>query len=410
MNLSCEDSYRRREGLLTFIWKKITHFNLFGIIKSTKNINPNISQHVIDSKAIYEGVDPYICTCQRITSKSSSCLQVRHEMHQPIKEETSISMVTFHRPLPYKPTIWRDYLSMFRNVKFNVDILCSCEDANNFSNWNLLENKRVRIITALDKNHNIFVRTIFSKNFAVRYLKKHVSRLMSRFVIVDNSLLITGNVLDKTYDIFDMNIQIKNKEIVAKFSSEFEILFSNSFLNPLDAVGSLSYQNSDPNDCQVLLFRNSLVERRNNGKMSAWLLRVPQLSSIRCWIRETKKSLDICVYNFTLEILRIDVEYVAEYLPVRIITNDFASKKDCQASKLQRKSNITVKYLGSKSSSLMHHKFAVRDSNALLQGSFNWTYCASTNNYENILLIKDNQVVKCFQNEFNHLWNIATFR
>jgi hypothetical protein len=52
---------------------------------------------------------------------------------------------------------------------------------------------------------------------------------------------------------------------------------------------------------------------------------------------------------------------------------------------------------GSRSASLMHHKFAIVDDRVLLTGSFNWTY---NSNAENLLVTDDPDVVAAFSGEF----------
>ena len=52
----------------------------------------------------------------------------------------------------------------------------------------------------------------------------------------------------------------------------------------------------------------------------------------------------------------------------------------------------------------MHHKFAISDNKLLLNGSYNWTRSASTENNENISITNDLRLVSLFQNEFERLW------
>jgi phosphatidylserine/phosphatidylglycerophosphate/cardiolipin synthase-like enzyme len=53
----------------------------------------------------------------------------------------------------------------------------------------------------------------------------------------------------------------------------------------------------------------------------------------------------------------------------------------------------------------MHHKFAVMDDRKVITGSFNWTK-GSSNNYENVLICGDLQVVSAYGQEFERLWTI----
>lgn len=55
----------------------------------------------------------------------------------------------------------------------------------------------------------------------------------------------------------------------------------------------------------------------------------------------------------------------------------------------------------------MHHKFCIVDGKFLINGSFNWTKNANENNFENLLIIKNQEIIKNFIFEFNNLWNIS---
>jgi len=53
----------------------------------------------------------------------------------------------------------------------------------------------------------------------------------------------------------------------------------------------------------------------------------------------------------------------------------------------------------------MHHKFVVLDGVVLMNGSFNWTRAASTENQENVIITNDETFVRLFQAEFARLWD-----
>jgi phosphatidylserine/phosphatidylglycerophosphate/cardiolipin synthase-like enzyme len=69
-----------------------------------------------------------------------------------------------------------------------------------------------------------------------------------------------------------------------------------------------------------------------------------------------------------------------------------------------------VRVLGAegKHNSLLHHKFAIGYNNSgkalwLCTGSFNWSKKAS-GNLENLMIFRDANVIKAFEDEFNLLW------
>ena len=52
---------------------------------------------------------------------------------------------------------------------------------------------------------------------------------------------------------------------------------------------------------------------------------------------------------------------------------------------------------------LMHNKFCIFDKEALITGSYNWTYYAETRNIENIVITNDASMVSLFRDEFMRL-------
>jgi phosphatidylserine/phosphatidylglycerophosphate/cardiolipin synthase-like enzyme len=52
----------------------------------------------------------------------------------------------------------------------------------------------------------------------------------------------------------------------------------------------------------------------------------------------------------------------------------------------------------------MHHKFAIVDKEILVNGSYNWTRSADEYNHENLIITKDEALVKDFTQEFKKLW------
>ncbi len=53
----------------------------------------------------------------------------------------------------------------------------------------------------------------------------------------------------------------------------------------------------------------------------------------------------------------------------------------------------------------MHHKFAIIDKEILVNGSYNWTRSADEFNNENLIITKDEALVRDFTREFNRMWN-----
>ena len=56
------------------------------------------------------------------------------------------------------------------------------------------------------------------------------------------------------------------------------------------------------------------------------------------------------------------------------------------ASQVSIKIKIKITIVASQREGLMHHKFAIVDSNILINGSFNWTERAVSENCENVVI------------------------
>ncbi|MBI1182892.1 nuclease [bacterium] len=53
----------------------------------------------------------------------------------------------------------------------------------------------------------------------------------------------------------------------------------------------------------------------------------------------------------------------------------------------------------------MHHKFAIIDRELLVNGSYNWTRSADEFNHENLIITRDEALVRDFSKEFARLWS-----
>ena len=128
------------------------------------------------------------------------------------------------------------------------------------------------------------------------------------------------------------------------------------------------------------------------------------LNRICRFISETKKRIDICVFTITDDRITQKIEEaLRKGIHIRIISDN--TKSEDRGSDLDRLKGTGIDCRFDKTSAHMHHKFAISDNDLLLNGSYNWTRSASTENNENILVSNNPKLVGSFQNEFNRLWN-----
>lgn len=127
------------------------------------------------------------------------------------------------------------------------------------------------------------------------------------------------------------------------------------------------------------------------------------LGRIVARLNSTRRTADICVFTITDD--RIASAILAAHtrgVKVRIITdNDKAFDEGSDVPRLQA---AGIPLLVDQTPFHMHHKFAIFDRGRLINGSYNWTRSAATNNEENITDTGDPALLASFQREFDSLW------
>jgi len=125
-------------------------------------------------------------------------------------------------------------------------------------------------------------------------------------------------------------------------------------------------------------------------------------------IEESRKTIDIAVYNFTAYELA-DALYAAQVrgVHVRVLVDREMAETGGAVMRRLRLNGVPVRSLGVPEASLMHHKFAVFDEHLVVTGSYNWTNSAEHANYENLAVLDEPEMVKRFQQEFRRLWREA---
>ena len=120
-------------------------------------------------------------------------------------------------------------------------------------------------------------------------------------------------------------------------------------------------------------------------------------------LRTARKSVDICVFTITDDRISREILAVADAgVNVRVISDDEKSLDlGSDVTRLQR-SGISVAF---DRAGHMHHKFALFDSATLINGSYNWTRSAASENCENVVVTHEPALVVEFQAEFNRLWD-----
>lgn len=127
------------------------------------------------------------------------------------------------------------------------------------------------------------------------------------------------------------------------------------------------------------------------------------LHRIRRFIAESQRTLDICVFTITDNRIVERIEQAHQRgVKVRIISDDM--KSEDLGSDLEHLASLGIECIYDRTPAHMHHKFAISDGNKLLNGSYNWTRAACTENNENITVTNHPTTLERFKKEFEQLW------
>merc|ERR1712140_58116 len=116
-------------------------------------------------------------------------------------------------------------------------------------------------------------------------------------------------------------------------------------------------------------------------------------------LRSSRRSLDICVFVITcLDLAEVVIDLHNMGVIVRIISDK--EQVDARGSQISRFRAAGIQVRHNSDAYLMHHKFAIVDSNVLINGSFNWTRQAISGNSENLILSNEPTLVKDYLLQF----------
>lgn len=127
------------------------------------------------------------------------------------------------------------------------------------------------------------------------------------------------------------------------------------------------------------------------------------LEAICRLLRNTRSSADICVFTITDNRLSRAIRETHERgVAVRIITDN--DKADDLGSDAYALKGAGIPLRMDRSEHHMHHKYAIFDHDLVLTGSYNWTRSAARHNRENVMIVRDADLARAFQNNFDSLW------
>ena len=118
-------------------------------------------------------------------------------------------------------------------------------------------------------------------------------------------------------------------------------------------------------------------------------------------------SIDAALYRFANPRLARALESaVSRGVSVRLVL-DRSKDRETPATR-ELLSTLRIPYrlsCGRQSAhSKMHHKFSILDNPTVLTGSYNWTLDSEELNYENLVILREPEVLQSHRFEFEELW------
>ncbi|XP_054167271.1 mitochondrial cardiolipin hydrolase-like [Oppia nitens] len=192
-----------------------------------------------------------------------------------------------------------------------------------------------------------------------------------------------------------------------------------------DDGGVVVDNNDDNNNNNTVLFVPNIdsVHANSDGDNDNCRLLAKDLviGKLLSTLKSAKQSVDICVYSISLSKLIAEcIRLHRTGVRIRVITNDFSLRHNDQSfgyqltntyeiekksSKVFTRNGIQVKQLRAIRSGYMHNKFAIVDNNILINGSFNWTANGLNNNYEDMIITNEPNLVTIYSKQFNQYWD-----
>ena len=128
-------------------------------------------------------------------------------------------------------------------------------------------------------------------------------------------------------------------------------------------------------------------------------------------IKSTGFSCDAALYRFTSDrLVRALNEAQRRGVRVRLVLDRGKYEESETTRRLLATGRFAFRLTHGRdgAGSKMHHKFALLDNGVLLTGSYNWTPESEEQNYENLLVLREPELIAAYRPEFEALWAEAS--
>lgn len=126
------------------------------------------------------------------------------------------------------------------------------------------------------------------------------------------------------------------------------------------------------------------------------------------FIQSAQKSIDIAIYDITLDKLAHEILVASKKIPVRIVVDRRQSKGNHSLVPLLIKAGAQVRF--GRQRGIMHNKFTIVDGKMIETGSFNYTNHATVANNENQIYLSNPDIVERYKKRFEEIWGKAVPR
>ena len=251
----------------------------------------------------------------------------------------------------------------------------------------------IKIITDLKQssNRNSVIGVLKSNDILV-YTNLDPNKTMhNKFCVFDNTKVLFGSA-NFTYNSLYKNnnnfLVINNKEVNEIFTNQFNLFLNNSYATNINYSKRSLYEfyfcNSKTSVC-----KNKIIDLFKNSN-----------KSVKCMSYSLTNN---DVYLEIKELLDLNKDFELKFITEKRQNSKYSLySKICNLSKNENKNFIIF----DRNPNSMHNKFCVFDNNVLLTGSANITNNGLTNNYESILITKDQNLIEYYDLYFEKYFNM----
>jgi phosphatidylserine/phosphatidylglycerophosphate/cardiolipin synthase-like enzyme len=119
-----------------------------------------------------------------------------------------------------------------------------------------------------------------------------------------------------------------------------------------------------------------------------------------------QKNLNVAIYSLTKEdIANAIIDAKKRGVDVKVITDKKESQSKSEKAILDKLKSDGIPIKINSHSGLMHLKLSIIDDKTACGGSYNYTSNATKENDENLIVMRDPNIVSDYVNEFNSMWN-----